>query len=69
MKFYNFPRTGPDTFAAVCATLVNDRNPGFQEFNRIFRTDANAASAEVAFAGKNVDHQRSIALHDFPFSK
>jgi hypothetical protein len=69
MEFYDFPRTGPNAFAAVCAALIDYRNPGFQEFNRVFWTDANAASAEIAFPRNNVDHQWRIALHASPSLK
>ena len=60
MKLDNFPRTGPDAFFAICASFVDNRNPGFHQFDGIFRAHADTATAEVALARHDMDHEWSF---------
>jgi hypothetical protein len=63
MEFNDFPRTTPDALSAICTAGVDDPDFGLHELYRIFRANANAASAEVAFAGNDMNHQRCISRH------
>ena len=56
MEFDHFPRTSPDAFAAIGASLFNNGDLRFLQFDRIFRTDSDTAAAEIAFSGNDVDH-------------
>ena len=58
MKFYHFPRACPNALTAICAPFFNDRDLRFLQFDRIFRADPDAASAVVALARSDVDHQK-----------
>ena len=57
MKLDDFPWTSPDTFATVRAALIDDPDLRLQELDGIFRTNTNAAAAEITFAGDEVNHQ------------
>jgi hypothetical protein len=59
VKFNNFPWTSPDALFAVCATLIDDRDFGFEKFDGILGTDSDATTAKIALAGNNMDHQGS----------
>jgi hypothetical protein len=63
MEFDDFPRTSPNTLSAICASCVDDPDFGLHELNSIFRANANAASAEVAFAGNDMNHQWCVSRH------
>jgi hypothetical protein len=65
MKFDDFPGTSPYAFSAIRATSIDDPDFGFHELDRIFRANTNTASAEVAFAGNDVNHQWCISCHEF----
>lgn len=57
MEFNHFPRTRPNALAAVRAALVDDPYLGFKEFDGVLGTHTDAATAEIAFPGDQVDHQ------------
>lgn len=63
MEFNNLPGTCPHTLATIGASLVNNGDFGFEKLDGIFRADSYAASAEIAFAGYDVNHQWSGTRH------
>ena len=63
MKLDHLPRTCPYTFSTIRAPLFDDFNLRLHQFNGIFRTNAHAAAAEIAFAGNDVDHERGGTGH------
>ena len=60
VKLNNFPRTGPDALFAVRAPLVDDGYTRFHQLDGIFRAHADAATAEVALARHDMDHEWSF---------
>ena len=64
MELNHFPGTSPDALSAIRAASIDDPDIGFHQFDRIFRANANAASAEIAFAGNNMNHQRTVSGHE-----
>jgi hypothetical protein len=56
MELDDLPRASPDAFATVRAALIDDPYLRLQELNGVFRTNTNAAAAEIAFPGNKVDH-------------
>lgn len=63
MKLNHFPRARPDAFFAIRAPFLDDLDLRFHEFDGIFGTNADTATAVVAFAGNDVDHQRLVDWH------
>ena len=57
MKLDHFPWASPDTFATVRAALINDPDLRLQQLNGVFRTNTNAAAAEIAFPRNEVNHK------------
>ena len=57
MELDDFPRASPDAFATIRAALIDDPDLGLQELNGVFRTDTDAAAAEIAFPGNEVNHE------------
>jgi len=68
MKFDDFPRASPDALSTIRAPGIDDPDFGLQELDRIFRANTNAASAKVAFAGNDVNHQWCISCHSYLFT-
>lgn len=64
VKLDHFPGTGPYTFPAVRAAVVDDRDRCLHELDGIFGAHADTAAAKVAFAGPNVDHQWLVLRHE-----
>ena len=63
VKLDHFPRTCPDALAAIGAAFVDDPDLRLEELDGIFRTNADAAAAEIAFSGNDVDHQWCRTRH------
>ena len=59
MELDDFPGASPHAFATIRASLIDDPDLRFQELNGIFRTNTNAAAAEIAFPGNEVYHKWS----------
>jgi hypothetical protein len=57
MELDDFPGASPDAFATIRAALIDDPDFRLQELNGVFRTNTNAAAAEIAFPGNEVNHQ------------
>lgn len=64
MKLNDFPRTCPDTLAAIGAALVDDPNLRLHQLDGILGTYPDAATAKVAFAGNDVNHQWRVTGHE-----
>jgi hypothetical protein len=60
VKLDDLPWARPDALFAICAALVDDGNPGFHQLDGIFRAHADAATAEVALARHDMDHEWSF---------
>jgi hypothetical protein len=65
MEFNDFPGTSPDALSAIRATSIDDPDFGLHELDRILGANANATSAEVAFAGNDMNHQWCVSCHEF----
>jgi hypothetical protein len=63
MKFNHFPWACPHALSAICASGIDDPDLSFHQLNSIFRANTNAATAKVAFAGNDVNHQWCISRH------
>jgi hypothetical protein len=57
MELDDFPGASPDAFTTIRAALIDDPDLRLQELNGVFRTNANAAAAEIAFPGNEVNHK------------
>jgi hypothetical protein len=66
MKLYDFPWARPDTLTAVRTALVDDPDLGFETFDGVLRTHTDAASAEIAFPGDQIDHKWRRARQSVP---
>jgi hypothetical protein len=64
MKLDDLPGTSPDALSAIRATSIDDPDFGFHELDCVFGADPNAASAEVAFAGNDMNHQWCVSCHE-----
>ena len=60
----DLPRASPDAFIAVRTPLIDDGDLGLLQFDGVLRTDTDAAPAEIAFPGDDVDHQWRSSLHN-----
>jgi len=58
VKLDYFPWTSPHTLAAIRTSIFDDSDLRFHQFDGILRTDSYAASAEIAFARDDVNHER-----------
>ena len=58
MEFNNFPRTCPHALPAIRAPFLDDSDLRFLKLDRILRAHTHAASAVIAFARTNMDHQK-----------
>lgn len=63
MKLDDFPRTRPHTLAAIGAAFVDDPNLRLHQLDGILGTHSDAATAKVAFAGNDVNHQWRVTGH------
>jgi len=63
VELNHFPRARPNAFFAVRASFIDNRNARFHQLNGIFGAHANAATAKIAFARHNVDHEWSRSRH------
>lgn len=57
MKLDDFPGASPDAFATIRAALIDDPDLRLQELNGVFGTNTNAAAAEIAFPGNEINHE------------
>jgi len=65
MEFKDFPWARPHALSAIGTAGVDDSDFGFQKLNGIFGANPHAATAKVAFAGNDVNHQWCISCHEF----
>jgi hypothetical protein len=63
MEFDDLPGAGPYTFPAIRASVLDNRDARLHELNGIFRAYSHAATAVVAFAGDDVNHERRVGWH------
>ncbi len=63
MKLDHFPRTSPHALATIRAALVDNPNFRFHQLDGILGAHSDAATAKVAFAGNDVNHQWRITRH------
>lgn len=64
VKLNDLPRARPDTLFAIRAALLDDLDFRFHQFDGILGTYAHAATAVVAFAGNDVNHEGLIGRHE-----
>lgn len=63
MEFDHFPRTRPDALAAIRAALVDNVNVRLHQLDGVFRAHTDTATAKVAFAGNDINHQWRVSWH------
>jgi hypothetical protein len=63
MEFDDLPRASPDTFPAIRAAFIDDGDLRLLQLDRVFGANAHTATAEIAFAGDDVDHERRGTRH------
>jgi len=63
MEDKHLERTHPNTFGAIRAAFFYDFNMRFFEFDRVFRTNTDAATAEVTGVGEDFDEQHYCSFH------
>ncbi len=64
VKLNDLPRTCPHTLFAVRAPLLDDLDLRFHQFDGVFGTHPDAATAIIALAGNDVNHEGLIDRHE-----